>query len=341
MRFGQWLGLLALIISLYIIWQIRQIILIAFAAVALATVLNQIVRFLQKMRMRRSLAVSISIGLLLLIIIIFALLIVPSIIDQLQQFSNLIPMALERINSWNNWLIRVIPDNILENIRGLQYLTQGVQTWVNQIIRNFFILLNSSFTIVLGLLLFFVLTVMFLANPGTYRRGFIMLFPAFYRPRVDHILTKCANSLVGWIRGTLLAMLAIAMMSYIGLLILGIPLPLINALLAGLLEFIPNVGPTLSVIPPALLALNEAPWKAVAVIILYFVIQQVESLILVPLLMKSQVSLLPAVTILAVVIFGSFFGFLGIFLAVPLVIILQTWIKEVLVKDILDHWHSN
>ncbi|MBE9057671.1 AI-2E family transporter [Sphaerospermopsis sp. LEGE 08334] len=341
MRFGQWLGLLALIISLYIIWQIRQIILIAFAAVALATVLNQIVRFLQKMRMRRSLAVSISIGLLLLIIIIFALLIVPSIIDQLQQFSNLIPMALERINSWNNWLIRVIPDNILENIRGLQYLTQGVQTWVNQIIRNFFILLNSSFTIVLGLLLFLVLTVMFLANPGTYRRGFIMLFPAFYRPRVDHILTKCANSLVGWIRGTLLAMLAIAMMSYIGLLILGIPLPLINALLAGLLEFIPNVGPTLSVIPPALLALNEAPWKAVAVIILYFGIQQVESLILVPLLMKSQVSLLPAVTILAVVIFGSFFGFLGVFLAVPLVIILQTWIKEVLVKDILDHWHSN
>lgn len=340
MRFGQWSGLLALIISLYIIWQIRQIILIIFAAIALATVLNQQVRFLQKFHIKRSLAVSIAIGFLLLVIVIFALLIVPNLIEQLQQFHNLIPIALDKIRSWNSWLIRVIPDNILEKIRGLQYLTQGIQTWVNQIIRNFFILLNSSFTIVLESLFLFVLTIMLLANPRRYRQGLIMLFPAFYRPRVHDILTKCANSLVGWIRGTLLAMLVIALMSYIGLLILGVPLPLINALLAGLLEFIPNIGPTLSVIPPALLALNESPWKSLAVIILYFGIQQVESLILVPLVMESQVSLLPAVTLSAVVIFGSFFGFLGVFLAVPLVIILQIWIKEVLVKDILDQWQN-
>jgi predicted PurR-regulated permease PerM len=121
-------------------------------------------------------------------------------------------------------------------------------------------------------------------------------------------------------------------------LILGIPLPLVNAILAGLLEFIPNVGPTLSVIPPALLALSEQPWKIAAVIALYFGIQQVESLVIVPLVMKSQASLLPAVTLVAVVFFGSFFGFLGVFLAVPLVIVLQTWIEEALVKDVLNKW---
>jgi predicted PurR-regulated permease PerM len=339
-RFGQWLGLFVLIISIYVIWQIRQIILIAFAAIVLATVLNQQVRFLQKFHIKRGLAVSISIGMLLLIIVFFALLIVPNIIIQLKQFGDLIPMALLKIRAWNNWLLTIIPDNFLENIQGLQYLTQSIQSWLNQLINNLFILLNSSFTIILGLLLFLVLTIMILANPRRYRQGFIMLFPAFYRPRVDHILTKCANSLVGWIRGTLLAMLVIAIMSYIGLLILGVPLPLINAILAGLLEFIPNLGPTLSVIPPALIAFNESPWKALAVIILYFGIQQVESLILVPLVMENQVSLLPAVTLLAVVISGSFFGFLGVFLAVPLVIILQTWIQEVLVKDILNNWYN-
>ena len=133
-------------------------------------------------------------------------------------------------------------------------------------------------------------------------------------------------------------MFLIGGLSYISLLILGVRLPLINAIIAGLLEFIPNVGPTLSLIPPLLLALLDAPWKALAVVAIYIGIQQVESLIVVPLVMKSQVSLLPVVTLLAVVVFANFFGFLGLFLAIPLVLVLQTFIQEILVKDVLNNW---
>jgi predicted PurR-regulated permease PerM len=340
-RFGQLIGFLALVTSLYILWQIRQILLVVFAAIVLATVLNQLVSFFQRFRIKRGIAVAISVILLLLVLVGFFALIVPRLIDQLQQFGNIMPMGLERLRSWNNWLQNVIPDQLLENIRGLRYLTQGLQDWLNRLINNFFSLVSSSLSIVLGLLLFVALTIMLLANPSPYQQGFIMLFPAFYRRRVDDILNKCAVSLTGWIKGTLFTMLVIAILSYVGLLILGIPLPLVNAILAGLLEFIPNVGPTLSVIPPALLALNEEPWKIAAVIALYFGIQQVESLVIVPLVMKSQASLLPAVTLVAVVFFGSFFGFLGVFLAVPLVIVFQTWIKEVLVEDILNNWQEN
>jgi len=340
-RFGQLVGFLALVISLYILWQIRQIVLLVFAAVVLATVLSQMVQFFQRFRIQRGFAVTISVVIVLVILIGFFALIVPRIIDQLQQFGNLMPVTLERLRTWNNWLQNVIPDQILENIRGLRYLTQGLQTWLNQLINNFFSLVRSSLSIILGLLLFLALTIMFLINPLPYRQGFIMLFPAFYRRRVDEILNQCATALTGWIKGTLLTMSIIAILSYVGLLILRVPLPLVNAALAEILEFIPNVGPTLSVIPPALLALGDAPWKAAAVIALYFVIQQIESLIVVPLVMKSQVSLLPAVTLLAVVFFGSFFGFLGVFLAVPLVIVFQIWIKEVLVNDILNHWQSS
>jgi predicted PurR-regulated permease PerM len=148
-------------------------------------------------------------------------------------------------------------------------------------------------------------------------------------------------SIVGWIRGTLLDMLVIAVLSYIALLLLGVRLPLINALLAGLLEFIPNLGPTLSILPPALLSLLDAPWKAIGVIIAYLVIQQFESLILVPFVMQQAVSLMPAFTLLAVVVFANFFGFLGLFLAIPLLIVTQIWLKEVLVKDILNQWNRN
>ncbi|MGL5804006.1 MAG: AI-2E family transporter, partial [Xenococcaceae cyanobacterium] len=145
-------------------------------------------------------------------------------------------------------------------------------------------------------------------------------------------------SLVGWIRGTLIAMLAIGFLSFIGLSVLRVRIPLVNAALAGLLEFIPNVGPTLSIIPPMLLAFLDAPWKAGAVVILYLAIQQFESLVLVPIIMKQTVNLLPVFTILAVIVFASFFGFLGLFLAIPLLIVFQIWLKEVLVKDVLNTW---
>ncbi len=87
------------------------------------------------------------------------------------------------------------------------------------------------------------------------------------------------------------------------------PLPLVNALLAGLLEFIPNIGPVLSIVPPALLALLDAPGKSLAVIVVYLLIQQFESLVLVPVIMAQEVSLLPVFTILAVVVFASFLVF--------------------------------
>ncbi len=341
MRFGQLIGFLALVISLYILWQIRQIILLVFAAVVFATVLNQMVQFFQKFRLKRGLAVTISVVIVIFILVGFFALIAPRIFEQLQQFDNFMPMALERLRLWNNWLHNFIPEQLLENISGLRYLTQSLQSWVNQLINNFFRWISNSLVIVLGLLLFVALTMMLLVNPSPYRQGFILLFPAFYRQRVDEILNKCTTSLTGWIKGTLMTMSLIAILSYIGLSLLKVPLPLVNAALAGLLEFIPNIGPTLSVIPPALLALSDVPWKALAVVALYFGIQQVESLIIVPLVMKSQVSLLPAITLVSVVIFGRFFGFIGVFLAVPLVIVFQVWIKEVVINDILNNWQGD
>ena len=135
-------------------------------------------------------------------------------------------------------------------------------------------------------------------------------------------------------------MCIIAILSFIGLSILGIPLALAQAVLAGILTFIPNVGPFISVLSPMAIALLDAPWKSLAVLIFYILIQQIEGNFLTPFVMEKQVSLLPAIALLSQIFFATFFGFLGLFLALPLTIVGQVWFKEVVVKDILDPWNK-
>ena len=340
MRLGQWIGLLALVLSLYILWQIRQVALLVFTAVVLATVLNRVVRRLQRSRVPRGIAIVLTIIILLALVTGFFALVVPRIIDQSQQLVDLLPASIERVRGWYDQLRRAIPGQVLEDTPGLENLAQQIQTWLTRLLGNFFTLVNNSFSALISFLLFLVVTIMLLVNPSPYRRAFVLAFPAFYRQRVEEILDQCESSLVGWSLGTLFDMFVIALLSYIGLLLLGVPLPLVNALLAGLLEFIPNVGPTLSAIPPVLLALLDAPWKAGAVVGLYIIIQQIESLVLVPIVMSQAVDLLPVFTILAVIVFASFFGFLGLFMSIPLLIVTQIWLKEALVKDVLNQWQG-
>jgi predicted PurR-regulated permease PerM len=336
---GKLIGLLAFAVSLYILWQIQQILLLVFAAVVFAVVLNRVVRSLQQRGIKRGIAIAITVFTLLAILVGLFAIIGPSFAQQLEQLVNLVPTLLERLRKWFNSLQPWIPEQVL-NVRNLGEVIPRLQPLVTRLLGNAYTWFSDLLTIILNLLLVLVLTIMLLANPGPYRRGFILLFPAFYRRRVYDILSECEATLVGWMTATLIQMAAIGVVSFIGLLILGVPLALANALLAGLLEFIPSVGPILSVIPPMAVALLADPWKAVFVLILYLLIQQFEAYFLVPFVMRQQVSLLPAATLLSVVVFGSFFGFLGVFLSVPLVIVFKIWLNEVLIKDVLNNWHQ-
>ncbi len=337
MRLGHWVGLLALVIALIILWQLRGIVLLILSAVIFAAALNRVVSWLQGRGIKRGIATVLTVLGVLAILAGFGAIIVPAFIDQFQQFTELVPIALNQLQNWLDWMQNSLPGELLD-IRNLTGLIPRLQVFVADLFGNLYKLFSNVLSLALSILFVFVLTVMLVVNPHPYRRGFVLLFPAFYRQRVHEILDHCEAAIVGWMTATLINMSAIAIVSYLGLLILGVPLALVNALLAGLLEFIPNVGPALSIIPPALVALIDSPWKSVAVVIFYFLVQQFEAYILVPLVMRQQVSLLPAVTLASVVIFGAFFGFLGVFLAVPLVILSRIWLQELLIKDVLNHW---
>ncbi|WP_088890080.1 AI-2E family transporter [Leptolyngbya ohadii] len=336
MKLGQWIGLIALLISLYILWQIRQVLLLIFTAVIFATALNGIVVRWRRSGVGRGFGAILSILVLLTILGFFAVIIVPPFISQFNQLAQLVPVGVGQLSDRLDILRQRLPGSPV--LPDLDMLVRQAQPFAQWAVNNFFSLFSNILTIVLSILLVFVLTIMLLINPKPYRQGFISLFPAFYRRRTDEILTKCQVSLTGWTRGILIDMVVVGIVSAIGLSILRVPLVFANASIAGLLEAIPNVGPTLSLIPPVAVALLDAPWKAVAVIILYLLIQQLEQYLLVPFVMQQQVSLLPAVTLIAQVVFAIFFGFLGLFLAIPLVIVAQIWIQEILVKDLLNQW---
>lgn len=359
MDFRKWSGFIVLLSSLYILWQIKAFLLLLLTAVILANALNGLVVNLQTwgdhlatrfnqplLRIRRSFAVLTALFLVVFILWLTLTTVIPPFIGQFQILFSKLNTGFYQVDEWLDLRILKIEENFGFSLDGrvpnLDELNQQLPTLLNEVVNRGWILFSDSLRVLLNTLLLLILTLMLLADPHPYRQGFIRLFPSFYRRRVDEILTLCDGALKGWVTGLMFNIFFIGLLSYVGLLILGLPLALPQAILAGLLALIPNIGPGLSVIPPILIALLEAPWKIWAVLVLYFVIQQLETNLLTPWVMARQVAILPAVTLLAQVFFAVTLelGFLGLFLALPLAVIGQVIVREVLVRDILDPWRA-
>lgn len=341
MNLGQWLGLIAIVISLYILWQIRQILLLIFAAVVLATALNKLARRFQRAGIKRGFAVLLAVVIFLTVIVGFFWLIVPPFIAQFHELTVRVPRGVERLNSWLDSLETRIPSQLVPYVPDLNSLSKQAQPLVNRAVGSSFAFVSGSLEVILKILLVLVLTGMFLANPKSYRQVFVRLFPSFYRRRVDGILHECEDALGGWMGGAAIAVCVVGLMSMIGLSILRVPAALALGVLAGFMNLIPNLGPTISVIPAMAIALLDSPVQSLLVLALYFFIQQTESNFITPVVMAHQVSLLPAVTLISQLFFLTFFGFLGLFLALPLTVVGKIWFREVILEDVLDRWSRN
>ncbi|MCW5772576.1 MAG: AI-2E family transporter [Rhodospirillaceae bacterium] len=172
-------------------------------------------------------------------------------------------------------------------------------------------------------------------EPGLYRRGLVSLVPPRGRARAAAALEAVGHALRRWLLGQGLAMLSIGVMTGIGLWALGIPMALSLAILAGVLEFVPFVGPIASAVPAILLAFSRSPEAALYVLLLYVGVQQFEGNVLVPMIQKWAVKLPPVLAILGVVVFGYLFGILGVLVATPLVIVLMVSTQKLYVEGTL------
>ncbi len=343
----------ALIISILILWSLKEIIILFFASIIIAMALCTITGKIRNLlRIPRWTSVGITLVSIILISSFSIVIIIPQFTSEFQELINQIPSAVSKlwelsINTFFDITEIIYKDNnpnsfnrsILAN--NLSMIPDG-GTLANGVTDSITKLISLVGNVGTGILqLFFIISVglMITLQPSSYREVAILLVPSFYRRRARSILLKCGNALSNWMSGVVLSSICVAILVSIGLYLLGIKLVIANALIAGILNVIPNVGPTISTIFPLSVALLDTPWKSLAVLGLYILIQNIESYIITPSIMQKQVKLLPGLTITAQFIFTILFGPLGLLLAIPMAVVIQVLVKEIIIHDILERNH--
>ena len=340
----------AVIISILILWSLKEILILFFAsiiiAMALCTITGKIQGFLN---IPRWTSLGITFISITLVSSISLVIIIPQFTSEFQQLINQIPSAVSKlwdlsIDTFFDFAEIIYKDNI-PDYADRSLLTSKLSmipdggTLANGVTDSITKLINLASNVGIGILQFlFIISVglMITLQPNSYREVAILLVPSFYRRRARTILLKCGNALSSWMTGVVLSSICVAILASIGLYLLGIKLVIANALIAGVLNVIPNVGPTISTIFPLSVALLDTPWKSLAVLGLYIIIQNIESYIITPSIMQKQVKLLPGLTITAQFIFTIFFGPLGLLLAIPMAVVIQVFVKEIIIHDILE-----
>jgi predicted PurR-regulated permease PerM len=201
--------------------------------------------------------------------------------------------------------------------------------------RYLFPFLSQTVAVVAGLLLIIFMAIYIAADPNMYHRGLMHLFPHRVRDRAGEVLSAIATVLRRWLVTQLIAMVVIGTVTTVVLLILNVEAAFALGLLAGLMEFIPTVGPILSAVPAVAMGFVDSPQKALSVAIAYMGIQFLENHLLIPLLMKGGVNVPPVLTILGQALFTLLFGFLGLMVAVPVLAAVIVTVKMLYVEGVV------
>jgi predicted PurR-regulated permease PerM len=180
-----------------------------------------------------------------------------------------------------------------------------------------------------------VLGLYFAVEPKTYIDSVARLFPQYHRGRVYEAFDRIGRALRWWLLSRLVSMVAVGLLTVIGLVMLGMPLAFILALVAAVLDFIPHIGPILATVPAVMVGLGQDGSTVLYVIILYTVIQGLESYLLTPYLQKQMTSIAPAWLLAAQLVLGTGFGILGFLLAPPLAVVIMVLIQMFYVRDVL------
>ena len=337
-------------LRLALLWVAHDLIFITFLGVLFGLAVASGADYLERFRIPRGIGAVLVVLAFLGILFGLGAWAAPTLRAQSSELQASLPQALNRIEGWidahrDGFLGQLIPaapgtpeqpavPGAPPPAKAPEAL-QGLSGQLGAVTRYLFSFLSSTVAVLGGLLLILFTAIYIGAEPRLYYKGLLHLFPHEARPRAGEVLGAIGASLRKWLVAQLIMMAAIGVATALGLSLLGVKAALALGLIAGLLEFIPMLGPILSAVPGIAMAFLDSPQKALLVALVYWAVQFLEGHILAPLLMKKGVDLPPVVTLIGLALMALVFGFLGMMVAVPVLAAVMVAIKMLYVEDVV------
>lgn len=310
----------------YLAWQLRTLLLMLFGAVVVATVFRALADRIQLTGCREGLAVALSILIVLGSLVSLLAVFGAQLAEQAQNLGRTLPDA------WRSFEERIGDIGLGDQ---LKRLTESIRAPGTTNLSAFGRTILSIGSGIADVLVVLFAGIFLAAQPRFYRSGAIKLVPPGKRVLIAEAMDESERALRLWLKGQLIAMVSVGTLTGVGLWLLGMPSALVLGLMAGLLEFIPFVGPILSAVPALLLALAVSPDLALWVLLLYVAVQQVEGYLLTPLVQQYAVELPGVILLFSLIGFGMIFGTLGVILAAPLSVVVYVLVKRLYVIETL------
>lgn len=316
------------VILLWIIKAIFNVLLLLFAGSLIAIFFVGLAGIFQrKLGLKQGLAIALSIIGSLLLLIGFFWLAGNAISQQVSELKETLPSAVENVKT-----------KLSESALGRRMLetatSKDASGQATSIIQTFF---KSTFGVLGDIYVVLFLGIFFTVSPKSYINGAVKLVPPSGKQKANDVATKLGASLSRWLKGQIFAMLVVFGLTAIGLVIIGMPMWLVLSLLAGLLNFIPNFGPLIAMVPAVLIGFLQGPTTALIVGGLYILVQTLESNFVTPQIQKRMLSIPPALIIIAQLVMGVLTGGWGLVLATPVMVVLMVLVRELY----LTHFDSD
>ena len=337
-----------IVLGLVFVWEIRGTLMLTFAAVILVVLFTMPVRVLvRRFQINRVVAILVSVIGFFAALFLTGTPVLRTIFTQFDALAtDVVPQGLEQARESITremlvgglpWLDGIIPENANDLINDdliNQFISQ-VTDAVGRLGGTVLPVVGGVASTVLSALIIFFLSMYLLAEPDLYVNGIIKLTPIWYRERMIVVLGRIDSTLRAWLTVTGVSMVVVAILTGLGLALLGIKEWLALGVLAGLLSFIPNFGPLVALVPSVAVAIVQAQEHVIWVAVVIYGVSFFQSQVVSPVLASERMNMPAILILLGQIIFGFFFGFLGLMLAVPLSACFAVLIDEMYVKDVL------
>jgi predicted PurR-regulated permease PerM len=286
---------------------------------------------LERYKVPRALGALVALvgGITVLAIVVYLL--IPPFVDQSEQFADDVPRIVRDLEQTYADIAGEDPGEVGDRVQEfVERYTENPQRLIGPITE-----IGLNVAGILAALVLILITAFYMAiRPEPLVGGLVSLFPPRRRDHVRHVLERLRTSWVGWMEGVAIDMLVTFVFLYIGLSLIGLDFAIFFAVLSALLVVVPYFGAIAGAIPPALFAFTDSPGKALITLGVYILVQQLESNVTIPVIMANRTRMHPAVIAIGVVVVGQLFGFVGLFVAVPILSLLLICAEEFWVKPI-------